>query len=1219
MFRIATGAVIAVLLCCLCAGSALAQSDRASVVGVIKDPTGAVVPDAKIKIVNVATGAAFETTTNNEGRYVTPSIFRSGSYKVEASAKGFKTATSSEVVLQIGDVKEVNLALQLGAASEQVTVTAEAPALETETSNRGEVITGRQVTELPLKDRNFTQLATLTPGVHRALVGSLVDQSVFNQGDPNAGNVPGQGDSRGSTEGARFSRSGGAFITVNGLRPTSNNFSLDGVDNNEPQFGTIGVFPNPDAIAEFKVETSVAKAEVGRGGATINTSYQSGANKIHGSVFYYGQNEALNATHWFINRDRERLVATGRTPAQAEATIPKSKIRVHEFGFTLGGPIVKNRTFFFVDYLGQRNSIPNAFRTVVPTMKTRAGDFSEFTGLVLNPQSCSIPGNLGSGGCVPFAGNIIPSLQTQPGFSSAAFKFLADFPTPTINVTNPSFGNPNYFGVRANQERINSYDIKLDHRLTDNNNLMGRFSQSRQKRVRANFFPKLPTAGFGAGDEVGNTRQVVVSDTHVFKPTILNEAKFGWTQIEIGIFNCGVGGACGVSPTYSKDIGIPNANKGTLATSGGMLTGGFGTGEFEFTGDGGLFLPKSNNFHFADNVTIIRGKHAWKVGAEARLRRLDTIDGGRSGMLKGHIQYGVNGVTRSPGPDGILNTPDDTFSSDPNTSTGNAQADYLLGRPALFAQSGSVLGGEKPFELRTTEWAIFVQDDWKVTPNLTLNMGLRYDLYPGWTERSGRMANYDPTARAIVRASGSSRLTETDKTNWGPRVGFAWNVSPKNKMVIRGGYGIFYAQDATDYPPLIRNVPLTSTVNFNGPAWGGSQTFNLTTGPPVAPIVDPPVLSPNTSFFVLEKNGKTPNIQEWNLTGQWEFARNWLLDVGYVGSRSRHLLATRNIGNNNQGLGSARTPTGAVSATNPSPNSPIGFVGEYEYRASANYDALQARLEKRFSSGYEWRVSYTYSHNIDDSTGAFQGAGDERGDFGGPINPLSFRGERANSSLDRRQLFSSSFIYDLPFGKGKKFASGVSTAVDKIIGGWQTNLIWSGQSGQPFSLRINAPTGGSTRPVLLPNCNAVTGNINGYINLACIAAPTPVRTLCPGQPPGGTSVITGAVGPAGFVRDLSGVVDCLGNVGRPIVFGNMPRNAFTGPGFFRTDFSIFKNTTVGERYRVQFGVEFFNAFNNTNVVVPNNDFGNPTGFNGAGTFGGALPPRQIQYRVKVFF
>ncbi len=1151
----------------------MAQGDRASITGRVTDPSGAVMPGVTVKIRNLATNAEFETVTDDEGRYVTASIFRPGQYSVSISKTGFKTSVEESVTLKVGDVRELNFQMEVGAEATTVTVTAQTEQLETVSSNRGEVITGRQITELPLKDRNFTQLATLTPGVSRALVGSLVDQSVFNQGDPNAGGIPGQGDSRGSTEGARFSRSGGAFITVNGLRPTSNNFSLDGVDNNEPQFGTVGVFPNPDAIAEFKVETSVAKAETGRGGATISTVFQSGTNNIHGSVYYYGQNDALNATHWFINRDRERLVASGQTPAQAEQTIPKSKIKVHEFGFTAGGPIIKDRTFIFGDYLGQRNSIPNAFRTVVPTANSRNGNFSDFTSPVLNPQTCATPGDITSGGCTAFPGNVIPNLQTHPNFSSAAFTFLNDFPQPTINVTDPSFGNPNFFSVRANQERINAFDIKVDHRLTDNNNITGRYSQNNQKRVRANFFPGLPTAGFGAGDEVGNTRQVVVSDTHIFKPTFLNEARFGWTRIEIGIFNCGVGGACGVSPTYCDDIGIPSGtcNKGTLATTGGLLTGGFGTGEFEFTGDGGLFVPKSNNFYVGDSVTIISGRHAWKAGVEARNRRLDTIDGGRSGFLKGHIQYAVGGVS---------------------TSTGNVQADYLLARPAVFSQSGSVLGGERQFELRSTEWGFFVQDDWRVNPTLTLNLGLRYEIFPGFAENDARLANFDVTNRQIIRASDSSdRIIDTRFNNLSPRIGFAWNFGPDKKMVLRGGWGIFYALDANDYPPLIRNVPLTSTINLNGPAFGGTGNFNFVTGPPVAPIVDPPVISTGTAIFVLEPNVKTPTIHEFNLTVQWEFARNWLIDVGYVGSRSRHLLATRNLGNNNNGLGLARTPTAAQDpnpVTNPNPDSPIGFAGAYEGRSSANYDSLQLRLEKRLSHGVELRTAYTWSHNIDDATGVFQGAGEERGDFGGPINPLDFRGERSNSSLDRRHLFSTNLIWDLPFGKGRRYGSGASGIVDKFISGWQANAIWRGQSGQPFSVRVDniGGAGGTTRPDLVPSCNAVIGGINNYLNVACFAAPSQ------------------------SVTNLAG---------KTVPFGNLPRNAFTGPGFFRTDISIFKNTTYRERYRVQFGVEFFNAFNQAHVVVPNNNFNNPTGFNGLGTFGGALPPRQIQYRLKVLF
>src|SRR5947209_1447617 len=390
----------------------LAQSDRASMVGVTKDASGAAIPNAKVKITHVATGQTFETESNEEGRYVTPNILRPGTYKVEASKEGFKTAVVNQVILNIGDVREVNIALELGAITQQVTITAEAQQLETETSSRGEVITGRQITELPLKDRNFTQLALLTPGVSRTNISVLTDQTALNQGDTriSGGDIPGQSNQQGSTEASRFSRSGGAAISVNGLRPTTNNYSLDGVDNNEPQFGTIGVFPNPDAIAEFKVDTSVAKAEVGRGGATINTTYQSGTNGFHGSTFYYGQNDALNASHWGIGVLRNDEIKNGVSPAQAEKDVPKSRIRVNEFGGTFGGPIIKNKTFFFVDFLGQRNATPNAFSTGVPTAKSRIGDFSEFSSPVTDPLTCKFPVDTSSGGCSSFPQNKITGL-----------------------------------------------------------------------------------------------------------------------------------------------------------------------------------------------------------------------------------------------------------------------------------------------------------------------------------------------------------------------------------------------------------------------------------------------------------------------------------------------------------------------------------------------------------------------------------------------------------------------------------------------------------------------------------------------------------------------------------------------------------------------------------------------------------------------------------------
>ncbi len=1141
----------------------LAQSDRAGVVGTISDPSGATVPETKVKVVNLETGQAFEATTDRDGRYVVPSILKPGNYQVEASKEGFKTAVSGAFTLQIGDVREVNLKLELGRVAEQITVTAETPLIETQTSNLGEVISGRQVTELPLKDRNFVTLATLAPGVHRVMVGVLVDQTAFNQGDPNAGSVPGLGDSRGSSEASRFSRSGGAAISVNGLRPTNNNFSLDGVDNNEPQFQTIGVFPNPDAIQEFKVETSIPKAEVGRGGAVINTSYRSGTNSLHGSTYYFGQNDALNATPWLINRNRNRTI----DPTTGKPTLRKSVERVNEFGFTAGGPIIKNRTFIFGDYLGQRNRFPNPFQTAVPTALSRTGNFSEFSDPVLDPLTCKKPGDISSGGCKAFPGNIITNLANRPDFSPPALKLLNLYPLPTTNVKNPNQGNQNFFGLRRNRENIDSFDIKADHKISDKNNITGRYTRDNQERVRANFFTGLPTAGFGAGEETGNTRQIVVSDTHVFRPTLLNEARFGWTQVKIGILNCGVEGACGEDPGFCTTIGIPNCNKGTPATTGGILTGGFGTGEFEFIGDGGLFLVKSNNFYFNDSLSIIHGKHTLKTGVEGRPRQLDTIDGGRAGGLKGHIQYA---------------TP---FSS---TTTGNVQADYLLSRPAMNAFSGTIIGGDNPLQLRTTEWGLFVQDDWKVTPQLTLNLGLRYELFPNFTEKSGRLANFDLRTSSIAKAKGSGdRIVNTAKANFGPRVGFAYNFGPEKQFVLRGGYGLFYAQDGVDFPPLGRNPPVISSVTF-GVFSGNSQVFNLTTGPPVAPVTDPPIIDTSTNLFAVEPTQKVSAIHEWNAGVQWQFAKTFVFDVGYVASRSRHLFGTRDLGNGNNGLGLVRTAKG----------DPISSVILYDHRSSSNYDSLQASLEKRFSSGLQFRSSYTWGHTIDDSTGVFGGAGETRGTNGGPLNPLNFRVDRGTSSLDRRQVLVTNMIYDLPIGKGKAFGGDVSGRTDKVIGGWQLNVIWSAQTGQPFDVSSNSPSGGNTRADLVGN---------------------PLAGLAPDR-------FLGELGfapPSGSVTNLAG---------KKIFVGNLGRNTFRGPGFFRTDLSLFKTTSVNERLKVQFGIEFFNAWNQVHHVVPNNDINrsdpscDPTnlgGFNppacSFGRFDNAFPPRQIQYRLKVIF
>jgi hypothetical protein len=1121
-----------ILLIAAFALTAFAQSNRAEITGTVTDPNGAAIKDATVKITNPATGASREVKTSDEGNYSAPSL-DIGIYIVEVSATGFKTERRENVKLNVGDKLGVDVVLQAGQVSDVVTVTAEAPLVQTETSERSSVVSGREVTELPLSGRNFTELATLTPGVARAanagVGGAGPDARQFNNGDPRAGNGgPGGTDARGDTPTSRFARSGGGSLTVNGQRPTNNNFSLDGVDNNESQFGSIGIFPNPDAIAEFRVSTSIPPAEVGRAaGAVINTTTKSGTNDFHGSLYYYGQNSALNAYHPMLKRDRALAISRG------DANIPvKAVQQIHEYGGTIGGRIFRDKTFFFFDYLGQRNHIPYPISTTVPTARSRVGDFSEFLacGQVIRDPTTGLP----------FTGNVIPTARQ----SAIARKILSLYPLPTANVTCPSQGVNNYFTQRNVQEKINDYGIKIDHRLSSKNSLTGRYNLQNLVNLRDNYFPTsltgppgLPTAGFGAGEENGDTRQLVVTDTHTFSPTVLNEFRFGLTQINIGINNCGVLGACGVSETWASDVGIPNVNLGGPETSGGPGLGFTGNGFVEFLGDGGLFRAKSKNPYFADSVTVIHGNHVMKTGGEARLRFLNTICGGCAGAEKGQTGFG----------DG---------------NTGNSQADALLDLPGFSTRSRTIGG---PFDLRMQEYGFFVQDDWKVNDRLTLNLGLRYDLLPGPTaptEKSGRISYYFPDQKKVLVASGAGdRLVQLDKNNFGPRIGFAYAANREKTLVVRGGYGINYTLDGVDYPPAVRNPPFT---NQTGALW------TLASGPPaITNGIDPNTLAGNPNLFTVDRQQKNGMVHQFQLSVQKQFARDFSIDLGYVGNRSRNLLATFQEGSGGQGI--ARDAS----------NNLLNSVLLYSNAAKSSYDSMQAQLIKRLSNNVQGQISYTWSHTIDNATGVFNGLGDSKNQGRqGPVNPFDLNFDRGNSVLDIRHLLSANAIIDLPFGKGRRYFNS-GGAVDKFFGGWQMNVIQSARSGFPFSVVCQC---GLIRPSLVgdPFANLARDR---FLNPAAFSTTTGITTV-------------------------------TNQAGQVIGFGNLGRNPFRGPSIWNTDFSFFKNTMITEGLKFQLGIELFNAWNHTNLTVPNNNIGDPGAF---GRFDGAYPGRVIQYRAKVIF
>ena len=1154
----------------------VAQTNKADIVGTVTDSNGAAVQGATITIAKVDTNATRSVTSGDSGEYKAPSL-DIGTYKITVTKQGYQTVTQENVVLQTNDRLRIDLTLPPGTVSGEVTITAAPPLVETESSDRGSVISGREVTELPLSGRNFTELATLTPGVIRANtvgLGGGPEARSFNNGDPRAGSGgPGSSNPNGSSESSRFNRSGGAAISANGQRATNNNFSLDGVDNNEPQFGTIGTFPNPDAIAEFKVTTSIPPAEVGRAaGAVINTSIKSGTNDFHGSLYYYGQNSHLNAYHVALKTRLAEAIARGSSAAEI-SQLRKAVQQIHEFGGTLGGPIIKNRTFFFFDFLGQRNNLPFPTNTVVPTSLSRTGNFTEFP-TIFNPFT----GN-------PFPGNII-NLPLNP----VGKAYLAAFPLPTRNLFNPSGDNNNvngnnYSTQRANKERINNPEIKIDHKLSDKNALSGRFSNQPLETVRANLFPgNIPTAGFGAGEERGNSRQITISDTHTFSPTILNEFRFGLTQIQISIFNCGVGGACGVSPTFAKDIGIPNSNDGSLEASGGALIGNFGNGFLEFTGDGGLFQVKSKNPYFGDTVTIVKGNQVIKAGGELRLRHLNTIDGGRTGTLKGQFQFGDTGPITGPNatcPAGSGTATDCFVRPDgiPYGGTGNGQANILLGLPAIFVSKSKIFGG--PFNLRSQEIGLFVQDDWKVNNRLTLNLGLRYDLFLPFSEANGRYSIFSIDQRkVIVAGGGGDRIISTDKNNFGPRIGFAYAVNKSKSLVLRGGYGLLYTLDGVDYPPGVRNPPFSNSVALNQNGFNTSPTattFSLSTGPPIIGQVDPNNIPVDIGVFAIDPKQKTAYVHQWQVSVQYQFAKDYSLDVGYVGNRTHNLLYANDISAG--GLALAKNSSGAF----------LNNAVLYTNGASSSYDALQTQLQKRFSRNVQGQISYTWGHAIDNNTGIFNGLGDSRNGRGGPINPFDINSDRGNSALDVRHLLSADAIIDLPFGKGQRY---LSNGPNRLVGGWQVNIIESARSGIPFSVTCsNCPSG--TRPSLFgdPFANLRPGVL---LNRSAFLPASGPNTA-------GFSTVTNAAG-------------------RTIFIGSLGRNTFRGPAIYNTDLSVFKNTAITEKTKIQLGFEFFNLFNHPNFTVPNNnvDFNDPN--NGFGEIkNNAYPGRVVQYRLKFIF
>ena len=978
-----------------CAGAALSQVDTGTISGLVRDASGGGIPAVHVKITDESTGLATEVATNPAGLYVSPPL-RAGTYVVEARANGFEAA-AKRVQLDLSQRFEVDFDLVVGAVSATVAVKDVAGTLQTESATLSNLRSEQAVKDLPLNSRNFAQLITLS-----------------------AGAMPAQSQTTGSPI---TMKRGAVGASINGTRLEENNFLVDGILNNENHNGLgILIFPIIDAIEEFRVEASVANAQFGRGGGgTINLTYKSGGKDYHGGLFEFLRNSELDAKNYFDSK-----------------TLPIPEFRLNQFGGFIGGrvnPRSKDaKTFFFFDYQGQRIRQGQTYISSLPTAAYRAGDFSApGTQLVFDPltQTQNAAGQFVR---QQFPGNVIPAARID-----AVGKNLVNlYPQPN----RPGLVN-NYLYNPVRITTANDWDLKFDHRISDNDASWVRYSQSKNDLTEPSFLP-APAVGNGPSVPGLNdqpVKQLVLSETHILSPSSFNEARFGFSRLNLRAFPLNFG------QYVSQQVGIPGSNvEGDILTSGLAniaISGLTGLGDAGFA----QAVIVIENYQWNDYFTKISGKHTLKFGAEFRRLHYNAV---QSGTPRGAITFSAFYTTNPVAPNG----------------TGLGAAEVLLGRPA----SGNIAYVAGTRGLRRNEPAAYVQDDIKVSSRLTLNLGLRWEDYMGWpwTEVADRMYDFLPATQTVAQV-GTNGIPRSGvnghHNNFGPRAGLAWQ--PLDKTVLRVAYGIFYSAPQLDVTRnLVANPPQGISTSFTN-----SQFDFANARPASAGFIRPPVGSlTNAALNYMDPNSPTPYTQQWNVSLQRQLPLSMGLTIAYVGTKGTHLEARPDI---NQ----------PVPGTTPIPSRrpyPL-FQGilTSENVDNSIYNGLQVTLERRMSRTLSMLVTYTYSHVLDVSSV----------DFGAWQNAYNRQMDRGNADFNVTNRIVASWTWALPFhpaGHAKL-----------LLAGWQVNGILSLFPGLPFSVGSATNTlnnGGGSRATLLPGVEATLPNdqrsIARWFNIAAFTAPS---------------------------------------------------------------------------------------------------------------------------------
>jgi len=1064
------------LLCLLVGtGLLLGQFEYGEILGTVRDASQAVVMGAKVTLRNLDTNVVREGVTNEQGDYSFPGL-RAGRYSIQSEKEGFRTATTSNLELRTGDHLRTDLALETGSVSEQITVDATAPLLETDTSERGQVVAGAQVRELPLNKRDYTQLVLLVPG------------TTYNADQ----------------------RLGGA-ISVNGNRTLQNDYLLDGIDNNSHATSFRGdrvdvMLPSVDAVEEFRVQSNGYSAEYGHSaGAVVNVTIKSGSNQLHGTAWEFFRNDDLDAHGW--------------TPTLGGV---KPEVRFNLYGANIGGPIVKDKIFFFVNYEGDREHDGNVFQATVPTLALTQGIFA------------NAPASLGSTLKVlpvdpttsaPFANGIIPMNRWSP----VAERILAypQFPVPNASPQITTAGA--YTNTVINTIRADKFDIRIDHNISSRWRLFGRYSFSDSTTFRP-----APFKGYAEGsnnDQFGNTltrgQSAVAGSTVTLSPTTILDVRLGYPRLGAAVFPPNFG-----SPSSTQLLGIPNLPQGPNINAGWPKFNISGLSAFGSTTSQPQYqIP--NTYLVSGVLSLQRGAHNIKLGTDIT-----------------YIQTAILDVSALRG----------TFNFT-NTWTGNPFGDFLLGLPSSYTQTSPTVAYNR-------NWVsnFFVQDDYRVLPNLTLNLGLRYEYGTPIYEKYNRLDNYEIATGTLVQASSSDRsLVNPDLLNFAPRIGLAWTAMPK--LVVRSAYGMFYQHTfrqgrenlLAENPPFLHDLTRSQSP-------GAAPFVTLDAGPPANFFAT--ALPTDQAVRGNDPNLKSGQVQQWNLTLQYALAKDWIFEAGYVGNKGTHLSRFWNA---NQPT--AAGPSGTLAARRPN----TGF-GDVEYMDSGGnsfYNALQTRLEKRFSNGLTLLHSFTYARGLD-NVGAWN---DPNGSLY-PQDAYNFANEKALAENIVKFNSVASWVYQLPFGHGRKMMTSAPRVVDALLGGWESDGIWTWRSGLPVTIASPACTN-----CMMGGDRSIRGNVVPGVSPS-VSNPSALEWF----------------NPAAFALQTT-------------PYGTVGRDTVWGPGVQQWDLGFAKNFSLSERRYFQFRGEFFNTFNNVNYAPPISTVGSA----GFGTITAARAGRNVQLGLKFYW